>query len=82
MKIKDILDLFISGEIIAENITRFIYDGNADDCLFYGFNPPDNMQKGEYLLYWLPIEKWNGEILKPDYTISNEDGNFYLILIE
>lgn len=89
MKQYDILDLFITGELIHENVSKVEVNeytesmkwlvGAIDDV-----KPGKDIPFGEYLVYYSPAELNDGSgCVKPDYTLHDEyDGEIYMIRID
>ena len=83
MKQKDLLELFISGAVIYENVSRVkVYD-DTDMKMAVGAVDAQDVKPGDYLVYYQPIEKSYEEYVTPEYTLHDEDGGeLYMLRIE
>lgn len=80
MKKSDLLELFISGQVIYENVTKVTVDDETDMKWLVGAVDGKDVAHGTYLVYYMPIEKSYGETVKPDYTLHDEDGTEIFML--
>jgi len=74
MRKSDLLELFISGEIIHENVTKVTVDKETDMKWLVGSVDGKNVEHDTYLVYYMPIEDGHGQTIKPDYILHDEDG--------
>ena len=80
MKKSDLLELFISGEVIYENVTKVTVDKETDMKWLVGAVDGNNVRHGTYLVYYMPIEDSHGVPITPDYTLHDEDGTEIFLL--
>lgn len=86
MKAKEILELFIGGDLHNENTCKVEVDNYTDlDWLIGAHDARDVViPNGEYVVYYNPIVDYGDNVkVKPEYTFHDADGNeIYLIKIE
>ena len=86
MKTRDLLELFISGSVIYENVTEV--EVNEDTDLKWLVGAVDakagkDVTCGQYLVYYMPIWESYNKPVTPDYTLHDEDGtDIYLLRID
>lgn len=83
MKTRDLLELFISGGIIYENVSKVTVDEDNDMRWLVGAVDAKDVRNGNYLVYYEPIETGYDKYVQPDYTLHDEDGTaIYLLRID
>ena len=86
MKTRDLLELFISGSVIYENVTKVEIDEYTDLKFLLGVvdaKAGQDVTYGQYLVYYMPIEESYNKPVQPDYTLHDEDGTaIYLLRID
>lgn len=80
MKKSDLLDLFIKGELIYENVTKLTVEKGTDMKWEMGAVDGNWVGHGTYLVYYMPIEDSRGVPVTPDYTLHDEDGTEIFLL--
>ena len=86
MKTRDLLELFISGSVIYENVTKVEVNEYTDLKWLVGAvdaKVGEDVAYGQYLVYYMPIEESYSKPITPDYTLHDCDGGeIYLLRID
>lgn len=80
------MELFISGSVICENVTKVEVNEYTDLKWLVGAvdaKAGKDVAYGQYLVYYMPIEESYNKPVIPDYTLHDYDGGeIYLLRID
>lgn len=84
MKQKDLLELFLSGSVIHENVSVVTIDADDNELeRLVGADEAMKVKFGTYMVYYKPIEDILGNAVEPDYTLRGTwSSDVYLLHIE